>query len=74
VNVSRLLRASKIDPFEELINYLEGGHLGFIFFHLSLLGLVSAQSLVLSFIWVIDKGFRCFIQATIDLVGEGSFI
>jgi hypothetical protein len=45
VNVSRLLLASKIDPFEELINYVDGGHLGCFLFHLPLLGLVSAQSL-----------------------------
>jgi hypothetical protein len=47
VNVSRLLLARKIHPFEDFINYLKGGHIRYYLFHLPLLGLVSAQSLVL---------------------------
>jgi hypothetical protein len=74
VNVSRLLLANKMNPFEEFINYLKGGHLGFFLFHIPLLDLVSVLCLVLSFLWFLDKGFRCFIQAKVDLVGEGLFL
>jgi hypothetical protein len=70
---SRLLLASKINPFEGLINHLEGRHLGFLSLPSSFVGLVSAQSLVLFFLWFLDKGFKYFIQAIIDLVGEGFF-
>jgi hypothetical protein len=61
VNVSRILLAIKFDPFEELINYLEGGRLRFILFHLPLFGLVSDQYFVLSFLWFFDKVFKNFI-------------
>jgi hypothetical protein len=66
---SRLLLASKIDPFEGLINHLEGIHLRFLSLPSSFVGLVSGQSLVLFFLWFLDKGFRYFIQAILDVVG-----
>jgi len=57
VNVSRLLLANKIDPFEELlITWKEFP--GYFVFHPPLLGLVSAQYFVLFFLWFPGKGIR----------------
>jgi hypothetical protein len=71
---SRLLLARNVDPFEGLFNHSEGRRLGFLSLPSSFVGLVSAQSLVLSFLWFLGKGFEYFIQAIIDLVGEGVFL
>jgi hypothetical protein len=38
----------------------------------SFVSLVSAQVLALFFLWFLGKGFKYFIQAIVDLVGEGA--
>jgi hypothetical protein len=67
---SSLLLSSKIDPFEGLFNHLGGIRPRFLSLPSSFVGLVSAQSLILFFLWFLDKGFKYFIQAIVDLVGK----